>query len=120
MLGKLMEAKMADEKLSYRDVGSILGMSHTTAIRASQGMAVDLETLIRICDWLEVEPATMLNSLGKSENTLANQIAVILEREPRLADAFQGAIKAILIGDVKTHIIEDIAAYISYRVSITT
>lgn len=118
MLKPLIIEEMKKQGMSTRQVAEKIGMSHTTIIRALRGGEVDLTTVIKISEWLEVKPSILINSMASKKNVLPDQIAVILEKYPHLEAEFSKAIKAVMEGTVEPEIIEDIAAYAAYRISL--
>lgn len=118
MLKPLIIEEMKKQGMSTRQVAEKIGMSHTTIIRALRGGEVDLTTVIKISEWLEVKPSILINSMASKKNVLPDQIAVVLEKYPHLEAEFSKAIKAVMEGTVEPEIIEDIAAYAAYRISL--
>jgi transcriptional regulator with XRE-family HTH domain len=118
MLAPLLKEKSMGLDLSFRQVAKEVGVSHATIIRAMNGEVVDLDTLIKMSEWLNVKPHTLLNSMSSANNVLADQIAVILDRNPKLKDLFNRAIKEIIDGDVGPDIIDDITAYAVFKLGI--
>ncbi len=119
MLKPLITEEMKKRGMSTRQVAEEMGMSHTTVIRALRGGEVDLTTVIKISEWLGVKPSTLINSLADTKSALPDKIAVMLGGHPRLEAEFAKAIKAILEEKVDPAIIEDIAAYASYRIDLS-
>lgn len=118
----MLKAKLAQEMknkgLSTRQVAKDIGTSHTTILRALRGEAVDVGTIVKMSEWLGVKPSTLINSMA-SISALPDQIAVMLGKHPRLENEFEQAIKKILDGTVDPSIIEDIAAYASYKINLS-
>jgi transcriptional regulator with XRE-family HTH domain len=114
MLAELVKAKMKKENLSSRDVARLAGISHATVLRTVRGNICDLDTLLKLSDWLGIRPASVLNSLGPSTKT-AEQIAVVLERFPALDSVFKQAIDKVHNENADLSIIDEIAAYVSFK-----
>lgn len=49
-----------------RETAKLIGISPATLSRVEKGNVTDLETFRKICNWLEVDPGTILGSPGKS------------------------------------------------------
>lgn len=62
--------------LGLRTVASQIGITHTTLSRVEAGNLPDLNTFIRICKWLGVEPNDILGFPDKSSAGHANQLPV--------------------------------------------
>jgi transcriptional regulator with XRE-family HTH domain len=120
MLSSLLKEKINNQNLSVRATAKIIGVSHTTLIRAMKGEIGDLDTIMLFSSWLGVKPTDLLNSLNSLDNSLPNQISVTLSQTPKLAKAFEKAMKVISSGKVAPHLIEDIAAYAVYRINLAT
>jgi transcriptional regulator with XRE-family HTH domain len=118
MLKELIESEMKKQGLSNRDLAKRIDVSHTTIIRAARGTDIDLPTLIKFANWLHVKPSSLLNSLSEADDQLADKISLVIQRKPKLAQAFTQAIKAIEAGEVEPAIIEDIAAYAAYKINL--
>ncbi len=114
---KLLE-EMKKKGVSPRQVGEEVGVAHTTINRALRGETVDVGTIIKISQWLKVKPSTLLNSMVDTGSGLPDQIAVMLESFPLLAENFSKAIDALVAGEVDPAIIEDIAAYTAYKINL--
>jgi len=118
MLQTLLKDAARKNDWSSRDMAEAIGVSHTTILRALRGEIVDLETIIKIADWLEVRPADLLNSFGRKGQDTAANIAVLLERVPELAKPLAQAAQAIRNGEADPGLIEDIVAYATYKLSV--
>jgi transcriptional regulator with XRE-family HTH domain len=114
MLQKLLESAMKENNLSAREVGGMLGVSHTTVIRAMRGEQIDLDTLIKIADWLKIRPSALLDSMGDAE--VDSKITVLVEAYPELQRVLEEAAVAIEKGQADPSIIKDIVAYAEYRI----
>src|ERR1700690_3752784 len=101
MKDKMLKQLIVDKRrksglsLSSRDIAKEIDVSHSTIIRALRGDDIDLPTLIAFAEWLEVKPSTLLNSFAHSKDQVADEIALVIEREPKLREAFSEALKAI-------------------------
>jgi hypothetical protein len=77
---------------------------------------MDLATILKISEWLQVEPSTLVNSLvSSSTDGLADEIAILLRSNSLLAKEFLKAVTAINKGQVDPSLIEDMAAYAAYK-----
>lgn len=52
MLAVVIKKRCADLELSSRQAAEAAGVSHTTILRALRGKSIDLDTLIKISEWL--------------------------------------------------------------------
>ena len=112
----LVEKALEKDHLSVREMAISFGVSHTTIHRILKNEAVDLETVIKICNVLNVKPATALNAEAIDEKTsVVNIIAAIVEQEPRLAILFTDLAHDLQEGNVSTDDVQDIVSYAAYR-----
>ncbi len=117
MLSSLLGQKLANEGLSSRAAAKQIGVSHTTLLRALRGEPLDLSTVMSFAAWLGVELGDLVNNLDISSSSIGSEIAVALRGVPKLERAFADAMKMVRSGKVSPHVIEDIAAYASYRIN---
>jgi transcriptional regulator with XRE-family HTH domain len=115
MLQKVLEGAMKEKNLSAREVGTILGVSHTTVLRAVRGEQIDLDTLIKIADWLKIRPSSLLDNLGEKAE-VDSKIELLIEAYPELREVLEKAAEAVEAGQADPAIIKDIAAYAEYRI----
>ena len=115
MLSSLLNEKIKNGNLSIRTASKLIGVSHTTLLRAMSGEIVDLSTLEKFSRWLEVKPTELLDVMLGSKSPLADQIVVVLKNSPKLAKAFEDVMKAIIDGKASPNLVEDLAAYAAFR-----
>ena len=118
MLHTLLTEEMKKRDMSTRQVAAEIKMSHTTVIRALRGGEVDLMTVIKISEWLGVRPHTLINAMSSNKTALADKIAAVLERAPKLAKEFSKAADLIVAKKASTTILEDISAYAAYKLNL--
>ncbi len=58
-LGMAIKEKRGNRGL--REIAKEMGVSHTTLSRIESGRQPDLDTFSKICQWLEINPADILN-----------------------------------------------------------
>ena len=117
MLKQILEKELKERNLSSRGAADAIGVSHTTILRALRGDVVDLDTVLKVSDWLHIRPATLINSMN-NEAPLSDRIAAIVERNPRLSQVLTDATQAIEDGRADPAIMEDIVAYALYKLNL--
>jgi transcriptional regulator with XRE-family HTH domain len=118
LFAKLVHDKMQSEGLTIREGARALGMSASTITRLLNGFPMDLETMIKVCNWLGVSPASVLNSQAiEGTDKLAASIAMILEREPTLASIFREALEDVEKGKLSPEDVQEIVSYAAYRIN---
>ncbi len=118
MIGIKLAEEMRKRNLGARAAAMGIGVSHTTVNRALRGDFVDVATIIKISQWLKVKPSTLMNSFVGTEEGLPDRIAIALATYPLLAEKFSVAMDALASGEVEPETIEDIAAYVVFRISL--
>ena len=118
MLKELLESDMKKRGMSIREYAIKVGVSHSTIFRALRGDIVDVETAKSLAKYLNVKPSQLLNSLDQSEDALPEKFAMMVEHYPTLTSAFEQIIKSIENGEVSPAVIDDIAAYALFRLSL--
>ncbi len=120
-LARLIEERMAAEGMSLRQAGREIGIAHTTLKRILDGEPYDVATAQKIADWLSVSLSTLLDTGGTPEDkdTLAAQIAAVLETEPRLAEVFMRAMERVLNGEMSNETFRDLAAYAAFKIQLS-
>lgn len=114
MLSNLITTKMKEDQLSIRGAAKKCGISHATLIRAIDGEQLDLSTISKICNWLDVLLSDVVDTEGKNSTT-ARKIAMLVDRHPKLRDAFTEALERYENGEIDADLIEELIAYITFR-----
>ena len=114
MLQAILNGAMEKQKLSARDVGTMLGVSHTTVLRALKGESIDLTTLIKIADWLSIRPSALLDSFQGGD--VESRISVLVDAYPALQKVLEDAVAAIEKGRADPGIIDDIVSFAEYKI----
>jgi len=115
MLVELLNAKMKEKDLSFRETAKQIGVSHTTIARILKGDQVDMKTLVAIANWLDISPSIFLGTKGAAESTLSEKIASVLKSEPKLKGVFEETIIRIERGEASSQLITEIVAYAKFR-----
>ncbi|MGD0004992.1 MAG: XRE family transcriptional regulator [Anaerolineaceae bacterium] len=119
MLPELVKYKLGQDHLTLREASQAAGVSHTTLARVVNGVPVDIETLVSVCNWLGVKPADALNSemIGDSDEKLVASLTILVEREPALASIFREALKDLEKGNLSPQDVQEIMSYAAYRIT---
>lgn len=75
-LAALVKAKRGEKGLraTAKEIG---GVSASTLSRIEQGKMPDLDTFVRLCDWLEVAPDQFFESSGEGESAQNGRLPVL-------------------------------------------
>lgn len=114
MLKFILAQKMKELELGSRRVAEETEVSHTTILRVPRGETVDLETVLKLSNWLGMRPSSLLNSMSE-QSTLSDRVTALIEAHPSLASVFEKAIDSINAGKASPAIIDDIVAYAVYK-----
>ncbi|MBN2500248.1 MAG: helix-turn-helix transcriptional regulator [Anaerolineales bacterium] len=118
MLAQLVEDKLKETGLSLRKAADKIGIAHTTLSRAIQGYTVDVDTLIAICNWLEVSPSSVLNAEGITEDALAAKIALVVQSYPQVKEIFETALDRLEAGEVDQQAINELVSFAAFRLGV--
>jgi transcriptional regulator with XRE-family HTH domain len=116
MLDIILRNAMQERGLSSRKVAEAIGGSHTTILRALRGEAIDLETIVKIANFLNIRPSELLNSMP-TDATLPDQLAALLSHSPELEETLRDAVERVKAGELKPGTIADIVSYARYRIN---
>jgi transcriptional regulator with XRE-family HTH domain len=119
MLDILLQQAMRDKGLSSRKMAEAIGSSHTTILRALRGEAVDVETIIKIANYLGVRPSELLDSMA-TDTTLPDQLAVLLAHSEELEQQLADAMERVQAGELKPEVVRDIVSYALYKLNQTS
>ena len=86
MLEIILRKELYERGLSSRSAASEIGVAHTTLLRALRGQSVDVETIVKIANYLGIRPSELINTLDDSGTSLADQLSVLLSRSPELEE----------------------------------
>jgi len=119
LIAKLLEEAQAQQGLSDRALAARANVAHTTIGRLKKGESADLETIDKIASYLGVNTTSLLTAAGIGPDDLAAKIAVILQREPKLAEVFDKALDRVLEGKMQLSTLRDLASYAAFRLNLT-
>jgi transcriptional regulator with XRE-family HTH domain len=112
LLQVMLTEYMKKHKLSTRDVARLANVSHTTVARAMNGHSLNIRSLLALCRFLDINPNVVIGD--------ANNISVLegyLEQYPELKEVLIEAVRRLADGNISPSVIEDIVAYIKYRIN---
>lgn len=109
-IAALLQARMHQHELGSREAASLIGITHTTLIRALKSNSMDLPTVIKLAHWLGVQPSTLLDTTA-ADPTVA-YIASLLELNPQLKDLF------CQVENVSPAVAQETLSYMVFRAGI--
>ena len=112
-LAVYLRERMLKDQLSSRAAGQAAGVAHTTIMRILDGKNVSLDTLKKVCDWLEVDPGDIIEPGGD-----VSEISSILSQEPELEQVFTLALEKLHRGEISQDVIREIVRYASWRINL--
>jgi len=119
VLAELVRGEMRKRGLSARAFARESGVSHTTIIRILEGQRVDVATIKKICDYLNVRVADVITSEYdiSSDARLIAQITTLVERTPALAAVFRDAFQALDAGIFTLEDVQEIVNFAAYKMN---
>lgn len=116
MLDVILRQAMQNQGLSSHKAAEAIGVSHTTILRAMRGEAVDVDTLIKIANFLNIRPSELLNSMS-TDATLPDQLAALLSHSPELEEELKDATERVRAGQLDPAVIRDILSYAMFKLN---
>lgn len=115
MLQTVLRNKLQSEGLSSHTAAERIGVSHTTILRALHGDKIDLETLVKVADFLGVRPSELVDSLPNDPESLSNQIAILLSQSPELEALLREAVRRVQDGGISPDAIREVVSFATYK-----
>jgi transcriptional regulator with XRE-family HTH domain len=117
ILSKLINDEIGRKGLSFRAAAREAGVAHSTIIRASRGEPVDIDILIKICAWLQVDPSNIIGGMVEGDSALVRNLAILIQKQPKLASTFTNLLAEFLSGGMTEEEVRDVINYASYKMS---
>ena len=117
LLQVLLQETINKRGASIRGASRQIGVAHTTINRILRGESADIDTLVAICKWIEVQPSQILDSRQEGSEGLGAKIAVVTEMYPQFTEVFAEAMDRLERGEISSDVVADLIAYASYRLS---
>lgn len=115
MLDNLVREEIRKKGISVRQAAREMGISHTTAIRIINGKNSDLDTLKKVCDWLNVEINSVLHEEFTDNSGLNSKLILFLEQNPNLSQSLEEALECFENRSIPKEVITDMTSYITFR-----
>jgi DNA-binding Xre family transcriptional regulator len=106
-----LRERMLKDNLSARAASREAGVAHTTIMRILDGKDVSVDTLEKVCQYLEIDPGDIIGG-GVSE------FSSIISQEPELERVFTLALEKLRAGEITQDTIREIARYASWRINL--
>jgi transcriptional regulator with XRE-family HTH domain len=114
-LARLLQERMDQEKLSVRKAAKLIGgVSHSTVARVLNGETVEVDTLIRISDFLKVPVAELLD-VEEGPRELIGKLRKLVSFEPELGEVLSKIEDGIINGEIDMKILSEISAFAAFR-----
>lgn len=119
MLPTILNSEIKKKNLSVRSAAKKMGVAHTTLIRAMNGDHLDLPTIVKISKWLGIDPSDVVDTSGAENSEGTEMVIGFLSLNPSLKNALIEATRKVQSGEVDPHVIEDVLAYLAFRLLIS-
>ena len=116
MLQIVLEQAMKDKGLASRKAAEEIGVTHTTILRALRGETVDVDTIIKIANWLKIRPSELLDSMT-TDATLPEQLATLLSHSRDLEEHLADAVERVKAGQLDPAVLRDIVSYALFKLN---
>lgn len=114
-LARLLQERMDQEKLSVRKAAKLIGgVSHSTVARVLNGETFEVDTLIRISNFLQIPVAELLG-LEKGPSELIRKLRKLVSFNPELGEVLKEIEDGIIIDEIDMEILTEIAAFAAFR-----
>ena len=113
-LSELLSARLDLLGMSVRKAADKIGVSHATVARAANGETVEVDTLVKIADFLGVPLNSLLDDV-ETPDEVYEQISIVFTFEPELKKVLTRIAKKIEDQTIDPKILSELAGFASYR-----
>lgn len=117
-LSELLRKRLETEGLSVRDAGQLIGVSHSTVARAVNGETVEVDTLVKIANFLGVPVENILEPKDDPDAIL-EQVMMVISIEPELSRVFSEIAQKIVDKQLDKKVLSEVAAFAAYRLQLS-
>jgi len=118
-LSELLSKRLETEGLSVRDAGQLIGVSHSTVARAVNGETVEVDTLVKIANFLGVPVKNILEPKDDPDAIL-EQVMMVISIEPELSRVFSEIAQKIVDKQLDKKVLSEVAAFAAYRLQLSS
>ena len=94
-LGKLLQQKRGS--MGIRAAAGEIGISAATLSRIEHGRVPDLDTLRKVCQWLDVDPAGYLGEASKNRQEGLSSLQVVFKKDRAVTQATSRALGKLIL-----------------------
>lgn len=113
-LSELLSESLDKAGMSVRVAAKQIGVSHATVARAANGETVEVDTLVKIADFLGVPVNSLLDN-PETPDEVYEQISIVFTIEPALKLVLTDIAKRIRDEQIDHSILSDVASYASFQ-----
>ena len=113
-LSKMLSKRLSETNMSVRRAGLQIGVSHATVARAVNGETVEVDTLVRIADFLGVSIISLLDETDTPDDVY-ERISVTFTIEPELKTVLADIARNIKDEKIDHKILSDVAIYTLFQ-----
>jgi lambda repressor-like predicted transcriptional regulator len=114
-----LKEKLQKEGISIRGAAREIGVSHTTLLRVLDNQPIDVDTLVKTCDFIGIAPSFVLDTMSSDKHaSLEAKMKMIARRYPRVEAVFEEALRRLEAGEVEQQAVDDLVSFAAYRLGI--
>ena len=113
----MLQDQLRERDLSLRAAAKEIGVAHTTLARILEGYPADLETLEKICIWLEL-PLSSLLDIQIEKDDLLDKLNALLAIEPALKEVIVQGLEMMEKGIVPPQVLREVVNYAAYKLNL--
>ena len=117
MLQELVKEALHSRRKSIRQAASEIGIAHTTLNRIIDGQPYDLDTARKICDWLQVDLATILSLTVNRPTEFFDRLRMCMDFSPAFRDALEVFVLNFENGKTNAKILDQTADFMQFLMS---
>jgi len=116
-LAVLVRNEIRKRGISAREAGREMSVAHTTVARILDEKVVGTDTLLKVAAWLKISSPDVVSPTGlDTDEGVASAIAVLVQAEPALADAFRDLAKMVSRNQLEPAAVREVLRYVTWRI----
>lgn len=114
-LSIILNEHLRERGKSLREISEACGLSHMTVYRAVKGYNIDIDSMMKLCNYLGVSVSEVLESDVGGEDTIGQRLTLLLSQYPEFKELFSNLLDNLAQGAIDIRDVRDIVNYATYR-----